>query len=155
MTPESSGAAPSDTGRRGRPDATMRAAPRTNISGESEVSEPIVIYHNPRCSKSRAALALLRDRGAEPEVVEYLKAPLDAEALRDLVGRLGIPMRDLVRSGEAPYRELGLADPATTEDELIAAVAANPILMQRPVVRRGDRALVGRPPERVAELFDE
>ena len=118
------------------------------------MSEPIVIYHNPRCSKSRAALALLRDRGVEPEVVEYLKTPLDAEALRDLVGRLGIPARDLVRSGEAPYRELGLADPATTEDELIAAVTTHPILMQRPVVRRGERAVVGRPPERVTDLLD-
>lgn len=67
---------------------------------------------------------------------------------------LGIPARDLIRSGEAPCRELRLADPATTEDELIAPIAAHPILMQRPVVRRGDRAVVGRPPERVAELLD-
>ena len=118
------------------------------------MSEPIVIYHNPRCSKSRAALALIRDRGVEPEIVEYLKTPLDAEALRDLLRTLGVPARDLIRTGEAPYRELGLADPATTEDDLVAAVAAHPILMQRPVVRRGDRAVVGRPPEQVAELLD-
>lgn len=119
------------------------------------MADPIVLYHNPRCSKSRAALALLRDRGVEPEVVEYLKTPLDAEALRDLLDLLGMTARDLIRSGEAPYRELGLADPTATEDELIAAVAAHPILMQRPVVRCGERAVVGRPPERVAGLFDD
>lgn len=115
---------------------------------------PIVVYHNPRCSKSRAALALLRERGEEPEVVEYLKTPLDAGALRELLDVLDIPARDLIRSGEAPYRELRLADPTATEDALIAAVAAHPILMQRPVVRRGGRAVVGRPPERVAEILD-
>ena len=118
------------------------------------MTSPIVIYHNPRCSKSRAALALIRDRGVEPEIVEYLKTPLDAEALHDLLRPLGVPVRELIRTGEAPYRELGLADPATTEDDLVAAVAAHPILMQRPVVRRGDRAVVGRPPGRVAELLD-
>ena len=119
------------------------------------MSESIVIYHNPRCSKSRQTLALIRDRGVEPEIVEYLKTPLDGEALRDLLRVLGMTARDLVRSGEAPYRELGLGDPAVTEDELIAAVAAHPILMQRPVVRRGGRAVVGRPPERVADLLDD
>ena len=118
------------------------------------MSEPIVIYHNPRCSKSRATLALLRDRGVEPEVVEYLKTPLDADAVRGLLGALGMNARDLLRSGEAPYRELGLADPDTSEENLVAAIAAHPILMERPVVRRGGRAVVGRPPERVAELLD-
>ena len=117
--------------------------------------DPIVIYHNPRCSKSRQALALLRDRGAEPEVVEYLEIPLDADALRELLRSLGISARDLVRRGEAPYRELGLADPATSEDDLIAAIEANPILMQRPIVRRGSRAVIGRPPECVAALLDD
>jgi len=115
---------------------------------------PVVIYHNPRCSKSRAALALLHDRGIESEVVEYLKTPLDADALRELLGVLGLSARDLIRSGEAPFRDLGLSDPDLPEDELVAAVAANPILMQRPVVRRGERAIVARPPERVAELLD-
>ena len=118
------------------------------------MSESIVIYHNPRCSKSRQTLALIRDRGVEPEIVEYLKTPLDREALQDLLRVLGMTARDLVRSGEAPYRELGLAEPDTSEDDLIAAIAAHPILMQRPVVRRGGRAVVGRPPERVADLLD-
>ena len=118
------------------------------------MSDPIVVYHNPRCSKSQAALALIRERGEEPEVVEYLKTPLDAGALRELLDVLDVPARDLVRSGEAPYRELGLADPVTTEEELIAAVAAHPILMQRPAVRRGARAVMARPPERAADLLD-
>ena len=119
------------------------------------MSESIVMYHNPRCSKSRQTLALVRDRGIEPEIVEYLKTPLGTEALRDLLGVLGMNARDLVRTGEAPYRELGLADPDKSEEDVIAAIAAHPILMQRPVVRRGDRAVVGRPPERVADLLDD
>lgn len=123
-------------------------------TGDNAMSDPIVVYHNPRCSKSRAALALIRERGEEPEVVEYLKTPLDAGALRELLDVLDVPARDLVRRGESPYRELGLANPATTEDELIAAVAAHPILMQRPIVRRGARAVMARPPERVADLLD-
>ena len=118
------------------------------------MTESIVIYHNPRCSKSRAALALLRDRGVEPEVIEYLKTPLDADEVRGLLGALGMSARDLLRTGEAPYRELGLADPDTSEEDLVAAIAAHPILMERPVVRRGRRAVVGRPPERVADLLD-
>ena len=127
---------------------------RTLATGVIAVPDSIVIYHNPRCSKSRAALALIHDRGVEPEVVEYLKTPLDAEALRELLAALGTGARSLVRTGEAPYRELSLAAPETSEDDLVAAIAAIPILMQRPVVRRGDRAVVGRPPERIAELLD-
>ena len=118
------------------------------------MSESIVIYHNPRCSKSRQTLALIRDRGVEPEIVEYLKTPLDRGGAPGPSPRTRHDRRDLVRSGEAPYRELGLAEPDTSEDDLIAAIAAHPILMQRPVVRRGRRALVGRPPERVADLLD-
>ena len=117
------------------------------------MSEPVVLYHNPRCSKSRQALALLREHGVEPEIVEYLKTPLSADALRELLDALGMSARDLLRTGEAPYRELALAAPATTEEALIAAIAAHPILMQRPVARRGARAVLGRPPERVAALL--
>ena len=90
------------------------------------MTESIVIYHNPRCSKSRAALALLRDRGVEPEVVEYLKTPLDADAVRGLLGALGMSARDLLRGGEAPYRELGLSDPGRSEDDLVAAMKGLP-----------------------------
>ena len=91
------------------------------------MSEPVVLYHNPRCSKSRQALALLREHGVEPEIVEYLKAPLSADALRELLDALGTSARGLLRTGEAPYRELALAAPARTEEELIAAMAAHPI----------------------------
>lgn len=117
------------------------------------MSEPVVLYHNPRCSKSRQALSLLREHGVEPEIVEYLKTPLSADALRELLDALGMSARDLLRTGEAPYRELGLAASAGTEEALIAAIAAHPVLMQRPVARRGARAVLGRPPERVAALL--
>lgn len=112
----------------------------------------MTIYHNPRCSKSRQALALLRGRGVEPEIVEYLKTPPDAKALRAILKKLGLKARDIMRKGEAPYRELGLADPAKSEDELIAAIAAHPILLERPIVVKGSDAILGRPPEDVLKL---
>ena len=133
---------------------SLHARALAPTTGDIAVSDPIVVYHNPRCSTSRSAHALIREIGEAPEVVEYLKTSLDAGALRELLDALDVPARDLVRRGEAPYRELGLADPATTEDELIAAVAAHPILMQRPIVRRGARAVMARPPERAADLLD-
>lgn len=109
----------------------------------------LLIYHNPRCSKSRKALELLRERGLEPEVVEYLKTPLDVATLR----AFGIPAREMIREDEEEYAALNLGDPSKTEDELFAAIAAHPILLQRPLVVAGKRALVARPPERVNELF--
>lgn len=118
------------------------------------MSEPVVIYHNPRCSKSRQTLDILVENGEKPEIIEYLQTPPDADTLRELLGALGMSARELLRTGEAPYRELGLADPALGEEALIQAMVEHPILMERPVVRRGARAVVGRPPERVAELLD-
>ncbi|NZA27002.1 arsenate reductase (glutaredoxin) [Luteimonas sp. SJ-92] len=113
-----------------------------------------VIYHNPRCSKSRAALELLRARGVAPRIVRYLEEPLDAGGLRVLLRQLGIPARGLLRTGEAEYAELGLADPALGEEAIVAAMAAHPRLIERPVFARGERAVIGRPPERVLELLD-
>lgn len=113
-----------------------------------------VLYHNPRCSKSRGALELLQQRGIEPEIVRYLDTPPDAGTLRGLVQRLGIPPRDLLRTGEEEYTSLGLADPTLDDDAIIAAMAANPRLIERPILDRGDRAVIGRPPERVLELVD-
>ena len=113
----------------------------------------VTIYHNPRCSKSRQTLALLRDQGLEPTVVEYLKEPLDAAALGALVEMLGCSVRDLIRSGEEEYRALGLKDPALDDATLLASVAAHPRLMQRPVVVAGGRARIGRPPESVLEIL--
>ena len=111
------------------------------------------IYHNPRCSKSRAALALLQQRGVEPDIVEYLKTPPDRETLTALLHQLGIGPRDLLRKGEAEYRELNLADPALSDEALIAAMVAHPKLIERPIVVAGGQARIGRPPERVLEIL--
>ena len=113
----------------------------------------VTIYHNPRCSKSRQALQLLRDRGVEPEIVEYLKAPPDAETLGRVLDMLGLEPRDLMRRKEKEYKEHGLDDPALSRDALIAAMASHPRLIERPIVVKDGRAALGRPPERVLDLF--
>ncbi|PJJ99515.1 arsenate reductase (glutaredoxin) [Lysobacteraceae bacterium NML91-0213] len=113
-----------------------------------------VLYHNPRCSKSRAALALLQARGIEPRVVQYLDTPPDAATLHHVVAALGKPARALLRTGEEEYAALGLADPGLDDARVIAAMAAHPRLIERPILVRGERAVIGRPPERVLELLD-
>jgi arsenate reductase len=117
----------------------------------------ITIYHNPRCSKSRETLALVEaaaTRLGEPvEIVEYLKTPPSLTTLRQLHTMLGVSVREMMRENEAPYAELGLEDPGLTDNELLAAVADNPILLQRPVVVRNRRAAIGRPPENVADVL--
>lgn len=116
--------------------------------------KPWTIFHNPGCSNARGALALLREHGIEPRIVEYKKAPLTAAELRALLAQLGVPARTLLRSKEPAYAELGLADEAKGEDELIAALAAHPELMQRPVVvAPSGRAAICRPPEVVLTLI--
>ncbi|MBI5618488.1 MAG: arsenate reductase (glutaredoxin) [Gammaproteobacteria bacterium] len=112
-----------------------------------------IIYHNPRCSKSRETLALLNARGIEPEIVDYLKTPPDAATIADLVKRLGIAPRALLRKGEAPYQALGLDDPETSDAEIIAAMAAHPVLIERPIVVHGRRAALGRPPQNVLAIL--
>lgn len=111
----------------------------------------IRIYHNSRCSKSRATLALLT--GREVEVVNYLDTPPDAAELKRLLKLLGIPARQLLRSGEAVYKQLGLADPALSDDALIAAMVAHPILIERPIVVANGKAAIGRPPEAVLAIL--
>ncbi|BFI96350.1 MAG: arsenate reductase (glutaredoxin) [Rhodanobacter sp.] len=111
----------------------------------------IRIYHNPRCSKSRAALALLEGRAVE--VVHYLDTPPGTAELKRLLKLLGIPARQLLRSGEAIYKELGLADPALDDEALIAAMAAHPILIERPIVIANEQARIGRPPEAVLDIL--
>ena len=111
------------------------------------------LYHNTRCSKSRAALELLRDRGIEPALAYYLETPPDAAQLHDLLRKLGLPARALLRTGEPEYAALGLADPAKDDAQLVAAMAAHPRLIERPVFVLGDRAVIGRPPERVLALL--
>ena len=111
------------------------------------------LYHNTRCSKSRGALEVLRERGIEPELVYYLETPPSASELRELLRMLGIPARELLRKGEEEYRALGLDDESLSDDALIEAMAAHPRLIERPVFVNGGRAVVGRPPERVLEIL--
>ena len=109
--------------------------------------------HNPRCSKSREALALLQARGIEPELLDYLRQPLDAKALRALIAKLGMTPRELLRPGEAVYRELGLDDASLDDEALIKAMVEHPILIERPIVTIGDKAALCRPAELVQELI--
>lgn len=111
------------------------------------------IYHNPRCSKSRNTLALLEERGIEPEVVLYLETEPDEAELRGLLNKLGLRAGELVRRGEDEYKACGLSRDSSDE-EILAAMAAHPKLIERPIVVRGDRAVLGRPPENVLELID-
>lgn len=112
----------------------------------------VTLYHNPRCSKSRATLALLEEQGISAEVVEYLDAPLTTDELRDMAEMLGGRLIDMTRRGEPVFTELGLAE--ADENTLAEAMAANPILMERPIVCHQGRAEIGRPPEAVLALFD-
>ncbi len=113
----------------------------------------VTIYHNPRCSKSRQTLALLHDRGIEPQVIEYLKEPPDAATLERLLTALDQEPRAVMRRKEAPYKDLNLADPGLNRAELIAAMVANPILIERPIVTNGNKAALGRPPEAVLDIL--
>lgn len=111
----------------------------------------VTIYHNPSCSKSRQALAILTEGGVQPEIVEYLKTPLDTAALTALRDGMGVEARAMMRTGEAVYKELGLKA-ETDEAKLIAAMAEHPILLERPVVAVAGKAVICRPPE-LAEQF--
>ena len=110
-------------------------------------------YHNPRCSKSRGALALLHERGVHPDTIEYLAHPPSVDELRDLLVMLALPARDLLRTGEPAYKDLGLADPALSEDALLEAMHAHPILIERPIFVHEGRAVIGRPEENVLALL--
>ena len=113
----------------------------------------LTLYHNPRCSKSRGALELLEARGLIPTVVRYLETPLNEEQLQALLKKLGISARQLLRTGEDEYKTLDLADTSLSEVQLIAAIAAHPKLMERPILEVGNKAVIGRPPENVLELL--
>ncbi len=113
----------------------------------------IVIYHNPRCSKSRQTLALLEANDVVPKIVQYLDDPLNQSALKAIAKKLQLKtVRDMMRRGEAAYKDLGLAK-EQDEDALLEAMAANPILIERPIVVNGDKAAIGRPPEAVLEIL--
>ena len=113
----------------------------------------VTIYHNPRCSKSRQTLALLRDRGIEPEIVEYLNTPPSTTQIKTILELLGFGPRDLMRRKEAPYSDAGLDDPLLDDDALVAAMVAHPILIERPIVLAHGKAAVGRPPEAVLDIL--
>jgi arsenate reductase len=113
----------------------------------------VTIYHNPRCSKSRQTLQLLRDRGVEPAIVEYLQSPPDAAALRTILALLDLAPRELMRKKEDAYTANGLADAGLDDSQLIEAMVANPILIERPIVLANGKAAVGRPPETVLEIL--
>lgn len=113
----------------------------------------ITLYHNPRCSKSRQTLALLQEHGARTKIVLYLETPPSETALADLVKKLGITPRDLLRKGEDAYKQLGLADPQLSDAEILKAMATHPKLIERPIAIKGNRAVLGRPPENVVELL--
>ncbi|HEY6643512.1 arsenate reductase (glutaredoxin) [Povalibacter sp.] len=110
------------------------------------------IYHNPRCTKSRATLELLREHGVEPTIVEYLKDPPSAAQLEEIVAKLGIEPEALVRKGEEIYRAR-YAGKSLTASQWIAAMVENPILIERPIVVSGKRAVIGRPPQNVEALL--
>jgi len=112
---------------------------------------PVRIYHNPRCNTSRRTLQLLRDKGIEPEIVEYLKTPYSEAQLKSLLGQLKIPAKALVRKKEAAAA--GIDPAALSESALIAAMAKNPIIVERPIVVSGGKAALGRPPEKVLEVL--
>ncbi len=113
----------------------------------------VEIYHNPRCSKSRQTLQVLKDNGVEPEVVEYLKTPPDRATLEKILDMLGMQPRDLMRKKEQEYKEQNLSDPALSRDQLIDAMLAYPKLIERPIVIKNGKAAIGRPPEKVLEII--
>lgn len=115
----------------------------------------ITMYHNPRCSKSRATLELLHKRGLAPEIVEYLATPPDPATLGTLAQKLDRRPRDFLRTGESAWKELGLDLDSVTDDELLRLMSERPILIERPIVVCGDRARIGRPPEAVLEILPE
>lgn len=113
----------------------------------------VTIYHNPRCSKSRQTLALIEEKGIEPEIVLYLETPPSSDTLNDLLGKLGISARQLLRKGEDAYKENNLKDDSLSDAQLVAAMVEFPKLIERPIVVKGDKAVLGRPPENVLELI--
>jgi arsenate reductase (glutaredoxin) len=114
--------------------------------------DTITIYHNPRCGKSRAALAILAESGIDPVVVEYLKNPPTKDEMRAILKKLGMKPEQIVRKGEDVYKEK-FAKKSQDENQWLDALVKNPILIERPIVIRGNRAVIGRPPEKVRELF--
>jgi len=113
----------------------------------------VQILHNPRCSKSRATLEILKENGIEAEINLYLETPPDAGQLTDILGMLDMQPRDLMRKGQSEYKEMGLADTSLSDEQLIAAMIEAPILIERPIVLANGKAAIGRPPESVLDIL--
>ena len=113
----------------------------------------IIIYHNPRCSKSRQTLALLEQQGVTPDIIDYLKSPPTPNELITILKQLELTARQLLRKGEAIYKELNLADASLTDEQLIQAMCENPKLIERPIVIHNGKAKLGRPPEAILDIL--
>lgn len=115
----------------------------------------VIIYHNPDCGTSRNTLAMIRNAGVEPHVIEYLKTPPTRLLLRQLIERMGVPVRDVIREKGTPYKELGLDNPDLTDDQLLDAMMAHPILINRPIVVTPNGVRLCRPSEAVLDLLPQ
>ena len=113
----------------------------------------VTIYHNPRCTKSRQTLELLKSRGIEPEIIEYLKTPPGKIKLKEILKMLGLEPRALMHKNEDEYKKAKLDNPKLSKDDLIAAMVKHPILIERPIVVANGKAAIGRPPEKVLEIL--
>jgi arsenate reductase (glutaredoxin) len=113
----------------------------------------VTIYHNPKCGTSRNTLAMIRNSGVEPQVIEYLKTPPSRDELMDLVAAMGLSLRDVLRQKGTPYDELGLANPALADDQLLDAIEQHPILIQRPIVKTPLGVRLCRPSEQVLDIL--
>ncbi|MBT7730294.1 MAG: arsenate reductase (glutaredoxin) [Rhodospirillaceae bacterium] len=113
----------------------------------------VIIYHNPRCSKSRQALSLLQEKNIDTDIVEYLKSPPTVSELKDILLKLGYKPRQLLRKNEQIYKDLDLGSDGKTDDDLVNAMVDNPILIERPVIISGDQVTIGRPPESILDIL--
>jgi arsenate reductase len=115
----------------------------------------VTVYHNPLCGTSRNTLAMIRNAGIEPEIIEYLKTPPSREALKEIAQATGAPLRDLIRSKEPQYQELGLDDPSKSDEQLLDAMLAHPVLINRPIVITAMGTRLCRPSERVLDILPQ
>ncbi|MBT5914027.1 MAG: arsenate reductase (glutaredoxin) [Rhodospirillaceae bacterium] len=113
----------------------------------------VIIYHNPRCSKSRQALSLLHEKNIDTDIVEYLKSPPTVSELKDILLKLGYKPRQLLRKNEQIYKDLELGSDGKTDDDLVNAMVDNPILIERPIIISGDQVTIGRPPESILDIL--
>ncbi|MGK0297956.1 MAG: arsenate reductase [Gammaproteobacteria bacterium] len=113
----------------------------------------VTMYHNPRCSKSRETLALLNEKGIEPEIIEYLSSPPDATQLKKILELLGLSPREIIRTKDNLYKEKNLDNEELDDNQIIAALIENPVLIERPIVLANGKAAIGRPPENILEIL--